>query len=51
MNLKAELFDRDQSVIFKRIKNTFKEKELTPDPVVTKFATTAEDIKARAASR
>ncbi len=39
------LFHRDKSVISRHIKNIFKEKELVPDSVVAKNATTASDGK------
>ena len=41
----AMLFNRDNSVISRHIKNVFKEKELIRDSVVAKFATTAADGK------
>lgn len=41
----AELFDRDNSVISKHIKNIFGEEELEKESVVAKFATTAADGK------
>jgi hypothetical protein len=39
------LFDRDKSVIFRRIRNVFKEGELITDSVVAKNATTESDGK------
>jgi hypothetical protein len=45
LNQMAELFQRDNSVISKHIKNVFEEGELKPDSVVAKFATTAADGK------
>ena len=45
LNQMAELFQRDKSVISRHIRNVFEEKELSPDSVVAKFATTATDGK------
>ena len=41
----AFLFDRDKSVISRHIRNIFREKELSKNSVVAKFATTAMDGK------
>lgn len=41
----AELFQRDKSVVSRHIRNVFAERELAPDSVVAKFATTAADGK------
>ena len=45
LNQMAVLFDRDNSVISKHIRNIFKESELGKSSVVAKFATTASDGK------
>ena len=45
LNQMTELFQRDKSVISRHIKNLFEEGELSPDSVVAKFATTAQDNK------
>ena len=41
----SELFGRDKSVVSRHIKNIFKSRELEPDSVVAKIATTASDGK------
>ena len=41
----TDLFERDKSVISRHLHNIFKEKELTKNAVVAKFATTAADAK------
>ena len=41
----ADLFDRDQSVISRHLKNIFKDNELDKNSVVAFFATTALDGK------
>ncbi len=41
----VELFGRDKSVISRHLKNVFTEGELSREPVVAKFATTAADGK------
>jgi prophage maintenance system killer protein len=41
----VELFGRDKSVISRHLKNVFEEGELSREPVVAKFATTAADGK------
>ena len=44
LDLMAELFQRDKSTISRHIKNIFSEGELSPNSVVTNFATTASDV-------
>lgn len=41
----ANLFDRDNSVVSRHIKNIFSEKELSKKSVIAKYATTAKDGK------
>lgn len=43
LNQMSELFKRDKSVISRHIKGIFNERELQPEAVVEKFATTAPD--------
>ena len=45
LDMMAELFQRDKSTISRHIKNIFSERELSPEAVVAKFATTATDGK------
>jgi hypothetical protein len=45
LNQMAELFQRDKSVISRHIDNIFEERELRPESVVAKYATTAADGK------
>ena len=45
LNLMADLFQRDKSVISRHISNIFEEGELVKDSVVANFATTAADGK------
>jgi len=45
LNQISTLFERDKSVISRHISNIFKERELSRDSVVAKFATTARDGK------
>lgn len=45
LDMMAELFQRDKSTISRHIKNIFSEGELSPDPVVANYATTAADGK------
>lgn len=45
LNQKAELFQRDKSVISKHIRNIFDAGELKPAAVVANYATTAADTK------
>ncbi len=45
LNQMAELFQRDKSVISRHVKGIFNERELQPEAVVAKFATTAADGK------
>ena len=45
LNLMADLFQRDKSVISRHISNIFEEGELVKDSVVANFATTAADRK------
>jgi len=45
LNQLAEVFERDNSVISRHLKNIFAEDELEKDSVVAKFATTATDGK------
>ena len=44
LNQMAELFQRDKSVISRHVKGIFNERELQPEAVVAKFATTAAEI-------
>ena len=45
IDLMAELFQRDRSVIGKHVRNIFKEEELVKESVWAKFAYTASDGK------